>query len=55
MMDDNELDAFAKGMVPYVRNCVAEAIKLSPDLAEQVARAVRLLHESPSIPDDQDR
>jgi hypothetical protein len=87
-MDDSEITALAKGMVPFVRECVAEAVKplstriaeiesrpsekgdagergpqgppgpkgdsgelatLPPELAEQVASAVRLLHESPPI------
>jgi hypothetical protein len=90
-MDDSEITALAKGMVPFVRECVAEAVKplstriaelesrpsekgdagergaegpvgppgpkgdsgelatLPPELAAQVASAVRLLHESPPI------
>jgi hypothetical protein len=51
-MDHNEIAALAKGMVPFVRECAAEAftkITLPPELAEQVAKAVRLLHESPPI------
>lgn len=51
-MDDSEIDAFAKGMVPFVRDCVAEAFSktvLPPELAGQVALAVRMLHESPPI------
>jgi hypothetical protein len=52
-MDDEQIAALAKGMVPFVRQCVAEAFTkatvLSPALAEQVASAVRLLHESPPI------
>jgi hypothetical protein len=52
MMDDGELVAIAKTVVPFVRECVTEAIgktTVSPELAEQVAAAVRLLHESPPI------
>jgi hypothetical protein len=49
MMDDSELDAFARGMVPFVRKAVAEATAVPPELAEQIASAVRLLHESPAI------
>jgi hypothetical protein len=52
MMDNNEIDALAKGMVPFVRECVADAFDkavLPPELAEQVASAVRLLHESPPV------
>ena len=55
-MDDNDITELAKGMVPFVRECVAEAfskIVLPPEHAEQVALAVRLLHESPPIPDGQ--
>ena len=55
-MDDNDttelVTELAKGMVPFVRDYVAEAITkiaLPPELAEQVARAVRMLHESPPI------
>jgi hypothetical protein len=52
MMDDSEIDALAKGMVPFVRECVSEAFTkavLPPELAEQVASAVRMLHESPPL------
>ena len=53
MMEDSEITALAKGMVPFVRDCVAEAFTkaavLPPDLAEQVASAVRLLHELPPL------
>jgi hypothetical protein len=52
MMDDEQITALAKGMVPFVRQCVAEAFTksvLPPELAGQVASAVRLLHESPPI------
>jgi len=53
-MDDNDtlVTELAKGMVPFVRECVAEAVTrivLPPELAEQVAGAVRMLHESPAI------
>jgi len=51
-MDDSEIDALAKGMVPFVRECVAEAYTrtmVPPDLAEQVKSAIHLLHESPPI------
>jgi hypothetical protein len=52
-MDDSEITALAKGMVPFVRDCVDEAIcKMTivpPELAAQIASAVRLLHESPPI------
>jgi hypothetical protein len=52
MMDDNDITELAKGMVPFVRECVAEAVTrivLPPELAGQVASAVRLLHESPPL------
>jgi hypothetical protein len=52
MMDDNDITELAKGMVPFVRDCVAEAFSktvLPPELAGQIASAVRLLHESPEI------
>jgi hypothetical protein len=49
MMDDNDITELAKGMVPFVRECVAAATAVPPDLAEQIASAVRLLHESPTI------
>jgi hypothetical protein len=52
-MDRNEIADLAKGMVPFVRECVTEAFNkaavLPPELAEQVASAVRLLHESPPL------
>lgn len=51
-MDDNDITELAKGMVPFVRECVAEAFTktvLPPELAGQVASAVRLLHESPPL------
>jgi hypothetical protein len=51
-MDRAEITALAEGMVPFVRECVAEAFTktvLPPELAEQVASAVRLLHELPPI------
>ena len=48
-MDDNDITELAKGMVPFVRECLAEATAVPPELAEQVARAVRLLHESPPL------
>ena len=51
-MDYNDITELAKGMVPFVRDCVAEAYSktaVPPELAEQVASAVRLLHESPPI------
>ena len=54
-MTEQEITALAKGMVPFVRECVAEAysksVVLPPELAEQVASAIRLLHESPQLDD----
>jgi hypothetical protein len=93
-MKDDEIAALAKGMAPFVRECVVDALKavdtrlselearepvpgpagpqgetgaqgevgpqgqsadilLSPELAEQVANAVRLLHESPPLAEAQ--
>jgi hypothetical protein len=49
MMDDNDITELAKGMVPFVRDAIAEATTVPPELAEQIASAVRLLHESPAI------
>ena len=51
-MDDSEIDALAKGMVPFVRECVAETFArttVPPELAEQIKTAIHLLHESPPI------
>jgi hypothetical protein len=52
-MDDSEISALARGMVPFVRDCVADAVGkatvLPPELAAQVASAVRMLHESPPV------
>jgi len=48
-MTEEEIGALAKGVAPFVRECVAQAIAISPELAQQVASAVRLLHESPPI------
>jgi hypothetical protein len=48
-MDRTEITALAEGMVPFVRECVAEATAVPPELAEQIASAVRMLHESPTI------
>jgi hypothetical protein len=50
-MDSAEITALAEGLVPFVRECIAEtnpgAAMLPPDLAAEVARAVRALHEAP--------
>ena len=49
-MDDSEIDALAKGMVPFVRECVAEAYTrtiVPPELAEQIKSAIHLLHAIP--------
>jgi hypothetical protein len=51
-MDRNEIAALARGMIPFVRECVeAECSKalVPPELAAQVADAVRLLNEAPPI------
>jgi len=49
MMSEDEIAALAKGVAPFVRECVAEALTISPELAGQIASAARLLHESPPI------
>jgi hypothetical protein len=52
MNDDQMITAMAEVMVPFVRQCVAEAFgkaTVPPELAAQVASAVRLLHESPTL------
>jgi hypothetical protein len=52
MMDDDDIAELAKGMVPFVRDCVTEALLKSAvpaDLAAQIASAVRLLHEMPAL------
>jgi hypothetical protein len=48
-MTDHELAALANGLAPYVRDCVAEGFKVPPELAAQIANAVRILHESPEL------
>jgi len=51
-MNDSEITALAKGMVPFVRECVAEQFArtiVPSELAEQVKAAIHLLHESPPI------
>lgn len=51
-MNDNEIAALAKGMVPFVRTCVTETLAktvVPPELAVAVAAAVRMLHESPPL------
>jgi len=53
MMSEDEITALAKGMAPFVRECVDQAICkttiASPELAAQIASAARLLHELPPI------
>jgi len=49
MMNDDEITALAKGVAPFVRECVAENMIISGELAAQIASAARLLHESPPI------
>jgi hypothetical protein len=50
-MTDDEISALARGMAPYIRERVADTVCksmiVSPELAEQIASAVRLLHEQP--------
>lgn len=48
-MNDEYIVAMADVMAPFVRECVAEAFKVPPELAKQIASAVRMLHESPPI------
>lgn len=51
-MDDDEIAALAKGIVPVVRECVADTFArtvVPPALAEQIKTAIHLLHESPPI------
>jgi hypothetical protein len=59
MMDDETITALAKGLMPVVRECVADAVfkigldrqvvMLPPELAGEVASAARMLHELPPI------
>ena len=53
MMSDDEIAALAKGMAPFVRECIDQAICktiiVTPELAAQIASAARLLHELPPI------
>jgi hypothetical protein len=57
-MDEETITALAKGLMPVVRECVADAVfkigldrhvELPPALAEQTATAMRLLQELPPI------
>jgi len=48
-MTDEEIGALAKGVAPFVRECVTQATAISPELAQQVSNIVRLLNESPPI------
>lgn len=51
-MDRNELAELAKGMVPFIREYITDGLNkiiVPAELAEQVAEAVRLLHESPAV------
>lgn len=51
-MDDKVLAALADAIVPFVRDCMDEGFAktvVPPELAAQVASAVRLLHESPLL------
>jgi hypothetical protein len=50
MMRDDEIEALAKGLAPFVRKCVDETVMasliVSPEIAARVAGMVRLLHEA---------
>jgi hypothetical protein len=58
-MDDETLEALAKGLMPVVRECVADAVfkigldrqvvMLPSELAVEVASAARMLHELPPV------
>jgi len=58
-MDQETIEALARGLMPVVRECVADAVfkigldrqaaMLPPELAVEVASAARLLHELPPI------
>ena len=57
-MTENEVIAVVRGLAPRIHELVTDTFAkavVPPELAEQVASAVRLLHESPPIkPDDED-
>jgi hypothetical protein len=52
-MHDDVIAAIAKATAPFVRDCVDQAIcKMAivpPELAAQIASAVRSLHEAPPV------
>jgi hypothetical protein len=52
-MNDDDITELAKGVAPFVRECVADAVSkaamVPPELAAQVASAVRMLHEAPAL------
>jgi len=52
-MSEDEIAALAKGVAPFVRECIDQAvckmIIVAPELAAQIATAARLLHELPPI------
>jgi len=52
-MSEDDIAALARGIAPFVRECVDQAICkttiVPPELAAQIASAARLLHESPTI------
>jgi len=56
-VNDQQITALAEGLVPFVRECIAETVAgidpgaamLPPDLAAEVSRAVRALHEAPQL------
>jgi len=53
MINDDELAVIAKATAPFIRDCVYQEVckmaLVAPELAEQVASAVRLLHEAAPI------
>ena len=48
-MDRTEIVVLAEETFTFVREYVAEVTAVPPELAEQIASAVRMLHESPAI------
>jgi len=56
-VNDQQITALAEGLVPFVRECITETVAgidpgaamLPPDLAAEVSRAVRALHEAPQL------
>jgi len=56
-MNDQQIAALAEGLVPFVRECITETVAgidpgaamLPPELAAEVALAMRALHEAPQL------